>query len=61
MSALLNDRLWPASQAAKQSHFDGKLMSLDNVKCTLQGDIKMMSLFQSQNDVLCKRHFDVDV
>ena len=48
-------RLYPK----QQSHFDDKMMSRDNVTCTLQGDIRMMSLFQIQNDVACKRHFDV--
>ena len=35
------------------------MMSRDNVTYTLQGDIRITSLFQSQNDVVCKRHFDV--
>ena len=43
------------------SHLTAKITSLDNVTHTLQGNIKMMSLFQSQNDVVCISPFDVVV
>ena len=45
-------------RSSKANLFDGKMMLLDNVTYTLQGDICMMSFFQSQNDIVCKRNFD---